>query len=232
MQRFTLKDGRLDPERVEAERNALKEAIEATLGAWRGRRASPVYQQLPNLKEPDWKTLKVGDINQFWQALESWQSRVEVARQQAAARRDSGARRETPNSVLEFEALRSAARALCPAEPPALRAEYPRTCASTRAGRCRSARTRGHCFGPRRALCRGPRRPSPSRRGTQGRRDLGLLARTWKDEWTQIWNAHPQRKLDPVPLHVIRRRHCKAPPPPISRHFVPLPATVIRASTG
>src|SRR6516225_7529855 len=80
MQRYTLKEGRLDPDLIEAERNALKEAIEATLGAWRGRRASPVYQQLPNLSEPDWKTLKVGDINQFWQALEGWQSRVEVAR--------------------------------------------------------------------------------------------------------------------------------------------------------
>ena len=62
MQRYTLKDGRLDPDFVEAERDALKEAIEATLGAWRGRRASPVYQQLPNLTEPDWKTIKVGDI--------------------------------------------------------------------------------------------------------------------------------------------------------------------------
>src|SRR5207237_6807808 len=27
---------------------------------------------------------------------------------------------------------------------------------------------------------------------------LGLLARTWKDEWTQIWNAHPQREADPL----------------------------------
>jgi hypothetical protein len=47
MQRYTLREGRLDPDLIEAERNALKEAIEATLGAWRGRRASPVYQQLP-----------------------------------------------------------------------------------------------------------------------------------------------------------------------------------------
>src|SRR5205814_836009 len=39
------------------------------------------------------------------------------------------------------------------------------------------------------------------RRLAEERKDgetLGLLARTWKDEWTQIWNAHPQRKLDPV----------------------------------
>jgi len=27
---------------------------------------------------------------------------------------------------------------------------------------------------------------------------LGLLARTWKDEWTRLWNAHAHRKLDPL----------------------------------
>ena len=65
MQRYTLKGGRLDPDLVEAERNALKEAIEATLGAWRGRRASPVYQQLPNLSEPDWKPSKSATSTSF-----------------------------------------------------------------------------------------------------------------------------------------------------------------------
>jgi hypothetical protein len=66
---YILRDGKLDPELVEAEQTALTEAIEATLGAWRGRRTSPVYQQLPSHREPDWKTLKVGDVNEFWQAL-------------------------------------------------------------------------------------------------------------------------------------------------------------------
>ena len=27
---------------------------------------------------------------------------------------------------------------------------------------------------------------------------LGLFARTWKDEWTQVWNTHPQRTTDPL----------------------------------
>src|SRR5215469_3216004 len=112
MQRYTLKNGRLDPELVETERTDLKEAIEATLGAWRGRRASPVYQQLPSLKQPDWKTLKVGDVNEFWQGLEAWQSRVNVALQKQRPGDILVLAEETPNSVLEFEALRTAARAL------------------------------------------------------------------------------------------------------------------------
>src|SRR5215471_4975823 len=112
MQRYTLKDGKLDPALVETERKALAEAIEATLGAWRGRRASPVYQQLPSLREPDWKTLKVGDVNEFWQQLQGWQSRINVALQKQRPGDILVLAGETPNSVLEFEALRTAARAL------------------------------------------------------------------------------------------------------------------------
>src|SRR4051812_993432 len=69
MQRYTIKGGQPDPDKLEQERDGLTAAIKATLGAWRGRKASPVYAQLPNLQEPDWKTLKVGDVNEFWQAL-------------------------------------------------------------------------------------------------------------------------------------------------------------------
>jgi hypothetical protein len=198
MQRYTLKNGRLDPETVEAERTALKEAIEATLGAWRGRRASPVYQQLPNLREPDWKTLKVGDINQFWQSLEAWQSRIEVARRKQRPGDILVLAEETPNSVLEFEALRTAARALirlnrpryaltilehaCRLEPDDVEARHLEGIALGRAERFAEAR-------------------ESLRRLADEHQDgetLGLLARTWKDEWTQVWNAHPQRKSAPV----------------------------------
>jgi tetratricopeptide (TPR) repeat protein len=196
MQRFTLKEGKLDPDLVEAERTALTEAIEATLGAWRGRRASPVYQQLPSLKEPDWKTLKVGDVNEFWQGLEAWQSRVKVALQKQRPGDILVLAEETPNSVLEFEALRTAACALLKLnrpryalsvierarqlDPDDVKARQVEAIALGRAERYAEARE---------AL----------RRLAEERKDgetLGLLARTWKDEWAQIWNAHPQRKLD------------------------------------
>ena len=53
MQHYTLKKGKLDPAALKDECKAITEAIEATLGAWRGRRASPVYQTIPSLKEPE-----------------------------------------------------------------------------------------------------------------------------------------------------------------------------------
>ena len=196
MQRYTLKEGKLDPDLVEAERTALTEAIEATLGAWRGRRASPVYQQLPSLREPDWKTLKVGDVNEFWQGLEAWQSRVKVALQKQRPGDILVLAEETPNSVLEFEALRTAACALLKLnrpryalsvierarqlDPDDVKARQVEAIALGRAERYAEAR-------------------ETLRRLAEEQKDgetLGLLARTWKDEWAQIWNAHPQRKLD------------------------------------
>jgi hypothetical protein len=53
MQHYSLKNGVLDPDTFEADRAALTAAITETLGAWRGRKASPVYALMPNLREPE-----------------------------------------------------------------------------------------------------------------------------------------------------------------------------------
>jgi hypothetical protein len=120
MQRYTLRDGALDPDQLDKERAALTGAITATLGAWRGRKASPVYAQLPNLCEPDWKTLKVGDVNELWEALEKWQSRIEIARLKQRPGDILVLADETPNRTLEFEALKAAAKALIDLRRPRL----------------------------------------------------------------------------------------------------------------
>jgi hypothetical protein len=198
MQRYTLKDGKLVPDLLEKERAALKEAIEATLGAWRGRRASPVYQQLPSLKEPDWKTLKVGDVNEFWQALEAWESRVEVARRNQRPGDILVLAEETPNSVLEFEALRTAARALVRLNRPLFALSVLERARHFEPDDVEARQLEGIALGraQRYAEARETLRRLAEKR--QDGETLGLLARTWKDEWTQIWKAHPQRKLDPV----------------------------------
>src|SRR5262245_33585259 len=198
MQRYTLLNGNLDPDKIDAECKALTEMITATLGDWRGRRSSPVYQQLPNLKEPDWKNLKVGDVNEFWQGLEDWQSRIEIARRKQRPGDILLLADETPNRILEFEALRKAARALVQLnrpgyaltvieqarrlDPDDVEARQIEAIALGRSQRFEEAR-------------------ESLRRLAEQRKDgetLGLLARTWKDEWTRFWNTHPQRKTDPL----------------------------------
>ena len=105
---------------------------------------------------------------------------------------------ETPNSVLEFEALRTAARALVRLSRPRYALDILERTRQLEPDDVEARQLEGIALG--RAERYAEARES-LRRLAEERKDgetLGLLARTWKDEWTQIWNAHPQRKLDPV----------------------------------
>ena len=35
---------------------------------------------MPNLQEPDWKSLRIGDVREFWEQHEAWENRVDLAR--------------------------------------------------------------------------------------------------------------------------------------------------------
>jgi tetratricopeptide (TPR) repeat protein len=140
----------------------------------------------------------VGEINQHWEALEGWQSRVAVAKGKKRPGDILVLAEEAPSRVLVFEALRTAADALLrlnrprfalsvleqarELDPDDLRARQLEGVALGRAGRYPEAReTLG-------AL---------AKRHRDGE-TLGLVGRTWKDEWRHDWEAHPQRVADPV----------------------------------
>ena len=140
MQRYTLAGGAPDPAKLEAERAALTAMLQATMDDWRGRRASPVYAQLPNLEEPDWKSLKLGAVNEFWQGLEEWQERVTDRACGSSAPADIMVLADdTPNRVLEFEALRTAADALIKLNRPYFALGVLQRAAELDPGRLRSA---------------------------------------------------------------------------------------------
>ena len=198
MQRYTLLNGDLDPAKLDAECKALTEMIAATVGDWRGRRSSPVYQQLPNLAEPDWKSLKVGSVNEFWQGLEDWQSRIEIARRKQRPGDILVLADETPNRVLEFEALRKAARSLVQLNRPRYALSVTEQARKLDPDDVEARQIEAIVLG---RLQRFEEARELLRRLAEQRKDgetLGLVARTWKDEWTRFWNAHPQRKTDPL----------------------------------
>jgi tetratricopeptide (TPR) repeat protein len=198
MVRYILADGRLDDASVEQERLALTEAIRATLGDWRGRKASPVYAQLPNLKEPDWKSLKVGDVNEFWQELEAWESRVRVAQAKQRPGDILVLADETPNRLLEFEALRAAANALIDLGRPAYALSTIEKARKLNPDDVKCRQLEGIALG---RLKRFEEAREALRSLTEEPRDgetLGLLARTWKDDWTRQWEAHPRHATDAV----------------------------------
>ena len=197
MQRYTLVQGHLDEVKNAAECKALSEMIEATLGDWRGRRSSPVYHQLPNLKEPDWRQLKVGDVNEFWEQLEDWQSRVEIARRKQRPADILVLADEPPNRVLEFEALRKAAKALVQLNRPKYALAVVQQARRLNPEDVELRQIEAIALG--RAQRFEEARESLRRLAEQCKdgETAGLLARTWKDEWICFWNTHPARKTEP-----------------------------------
>ena len=77
--RYSIKDGTVDPVTLESDQRHLTEMVKATMESWRGRKESPVYHLMPNLQEPDWKSLRIGDVQEFWQRYDAWEARVILA---------------------------------------------------------------------------------------------------------------------------------------------------------
>lgn len=109
---YHLKDGAPDPDHLRDDRESLANMARATQGAWPGRSTSPVYQLLPELREPDWRKLLLADSNEFSDAQKRWASRLEVARQKGRPGDILVLADETPSRALWLEAKRSAGDAL------------------------------------------------------------------------------------------------------------------------
>ena len=202
-QRYTLDGGAPDAGKLEAERAALTAMLQATMADWRGRRASPVYAQLPNLEEPDWRKLKLGAVNEYWQGLDEWQDRVKVAVRRQCAADIMVLADDTPNRVLEFEALRTAADALIKLKRPHFALGVLRRAAELNPddAKCRQleaialGRT-GRYDDAREKLNRLAEEQAAS--GKVDGETLGLLARTWKDDWSRGFDGHPLRRSEPL----------------------------------
>jgi tetratricopeptide (TPR) repeat protein len=78
--RYELKDGAPDPDTVQTDRERLRAMARATMESWHGRKSSPVYQLMPNLREPDWTSQRVGGVVEFWDRHDAWERRIELAR--------------------------------------------------------------------------------------------------------------------------------------------------------
>lgn len=78
--RYNIKDGVPDPATMEQDTYNLTVMVKATMESWHGRKISSVYHLMPNLQEPDWKSLRIGDVQEFWQQHDVWERRIELAR--------------------------------------------------------------------------------------------------------------------------------------------------------
>ena len=78
--RYAIKNGGPDPETLEDDKQNLTTMVKETMASWHGRKISPVYQLLPNLQEPDWKSLRIGNVREFWEQHVAWENHIELAR--------------------------------------------------------------------------------------------------------------------------------------------------------
>lgn len=79
--RYGLKDSGPDPATIESDKQRLTVTVKETMESWHGRKISPVYQLLQNLQEPAWKSLRMGDVREFWERHDAWEDRIVLARQ-------------------------------------------------------------------------------------------------------------------------------------------------------
>ena len=78
--RYGIKGRGPDPATLQSDIQHITEMVQASLASWHGRKVSPVYQLLPSLQEPDWKSLRIGDVREFWDQHDAWEKRMVLAR--------------------------------------------------------------------------------------------------------------------------------------------------------
>ncbi len=112
--RYHRNGGTPAPATLQADHALLTKYICATIEARRddNYQSSPVYNLLPGLQEPDWRSLAVKGASNFWSTYDAWCMRIEVARRNSRAGDVLALADETPTWALHGEALRTAGAAL------------------------------------------------------------------------------------------------------------------------
>jgi tetratricopeptide (TPR) repeat protein len=193
--RYALKDGVPDQATLDSDQRKLTEMVKATMDSWRGRELSPVYHLMPNLQEPDWKSLRIGDVREFWEEHDAWEDRIELARKAGRIGDVLVLANEAPIAAFRADAWIKAGVALRQAERFDFALEHlergldiePENLRGLReTGICLQrlalARAAGHSLDRARAHYRSVLRRYPLDPET-----WALLGRVDKDAWTATW---------------------------------------------
>jgi tetratricopeptide (TPR) repeat protein len=114
--RYSIKDLGPDPATLEQDKAKLTDIVKATMESWHGRKVSPVYNLLPYLQEPDWRSLRLGDAREFWERHKDWEGRIILARKAGQIGDVLVLADEAPIAAFRAEAWLTAGEALRKAE--------------------------------------------------------------------------------------------------------------------
>jgi tetratricopeptide (TPR) repeat protein len=193
--RYGVKDGGPDPATLDEDRRRLAEMVKATMESWHGRKVSPVYSLMPNLQEPDWKSLRIGDVREFWEQHDAWEARLDLARRGGRIGDVLVLAEEAPVAAFRAEAWLKAGEALRKAERFQFALEHLEKGLAIEPTNLRALREKGICL-QRLALADVPGHSLD--RAREHYRDVlerhptdpetwALLGRVDKDAWTEAW---------------------------------------------
>lgn len=189
--RYSLVDGRLDPAKLDKECAALAAMIRETMRVGPARVVSSVYQYLPSLREPDWKSLRLRDTSKYWSTLERWQDVIDVARRKDRPGDILVLADEAPNSVLEIEALRKAAKALLKLQRPFYALKVVEQGLDIDPDDLALRQLEGLALGRTGDFLQAQQKLGRLWETCKDGETGGLYARTFKDEWVRSWKEHP-----------------------------------------
>jgi tetratricopeptide (TPR) repeat protein len=198
--RYGLKDGAPDPATLDEDKRKLTEMVKATMDSWHGRKLSPVYHLMPNLQEPDWKSLRIGDVREFWEEHDAWEDRIDLARKAGRVGDLLVLADEAPVAAFRADAWIKAGVALRQAERFDFALEQLERGLDIEPGHLRGLREKGNCLqrlalagvvghslDRARAHYRGVLQRYPNDPET-----WALLGRVDKDAWTAAWRQPGQ----------------------------------------
>ena len=193
---YSIKAGAPDPDTLKSDRQKLTQMLRATMESWHGRKVSPVYDLLPNLQEPDWKALKIGNVREFWEKHDAWVTRIDLARKRNCIGDLLVLAEEAPVAAFRAEAWAKAGVALRKAERFYFALEHLEKALAVDPTNLPALREKGMCL-QRLALQNRPGH-SPERAREHYLQvlqaypndveTLALLGRVEKDAWTQAWH--------------------------------------------
>src|SRR5262245_4450938 len=202
--RYRIKDGVPDLATLEDDKRKLVEMIKATMESWHGRKVSPVYGLLPNLQEPDWKSLRVGDVREFWEQHDRWETRLDLARRSGRIGDVLVLAEEAPVAAFRAEGWIKAGEALRRAGKFRFALEHLERGLDIEPENLRGLREKGMCL--QRLAVAGLAGHSLDRAREHYRDVLkrypadteswALLGRVDKDAWTDTWRKSERKRED------------------------------------
>ena len=193
--RYSIKAGGPDSATLPDDIQRLTEMVQDTMESWHGRKISPVYQLLPNLQEPDWKSLRIGNVREFWERHDAWEDRVVLARKAGHIGDVLVLADEAPVAAFRADAWMRAGEALRKAERFDFALEQLERGLEIDPYNLKGLREKGICL--QRLACAGSPGHSLERARAHYRNVLeiypndaetwALLGRVDKDAWTAAW---------------------------------------------